>query len=127
MSVIFHWIIFRKFGQPGWYSLIPFFDIYAMFMLGWDAPFFWAYMLCMASMVGAGCAAAPIPMLIAYGFGMLILFVMLTKLFKIIPRGKVWVILSIIFDVFLNLLGFAINWLSMFSPETLNSIMQTII
>lgn len=120
MSIIFHWIIFRKCGQPGWYSLIPFFDVYAMFMLCWDVPYFWAYMLCMASMVGAACAAAPIPMMIAYGLGMLIYFVMMVKLFKIIPRGKVWVILSIIFDVFLNIAGFAINMLYMYSNGTFN-------
>ena len=106
IGILFYWMIFKKFGQPGWYSLIPGFCTYALFAIGWEASFFWMYLLCMGSMVGAACAAMPIGIILGYTLGMILYFIMLLKIYKIIPSGKIWVILAIIFDVGFNCISF---------------------
>lgn len=115
LSVIFHWIIFEKCGQKGWYSIIPIFDTYALFSMGWDTSYFWMYMVCMGSMVGAACASVPMGMILAYALGMLLYLVMLIKLLIKMPKGKIWVVLSIISDVILGCLNFAVSISEMYA------------
>ena len=120
ISIIFYWMIFKRCGQKGWYSLIPIFNIYALFSMGWENSFFWLYMLSIGCMVGAICSAMPIGVVLTYALGMLLYLIMLLKLMKKMSRGKIWVILTILFDVVFNCIAFAIQFQEMFPAATLN-------
>jgi len=115
MAIIFYWMIFKKIGQPGWYSLIPLFNVYVLFSAAWGAPYFWMYMLSMGCMIGAACAAMPIGIILGYGLGILLYLIMLIKIFQMIPSGKVWVVLTIIFDVVLNCVSFYGTMVNMYA------------
>lgn len=43
--VISRWRIFKKAGEKGWKSLIPFYDIYTEFKLTWTPSRFWLLIL----------------------------------------------------------------------------------
>ena len=40
LSVIAYWKIFTKAGEPGWKSIIPFYNSYTQFKITWDAKYY---------------------------------------------------------------------------------------
>ncbi len=40
------WKVYRKAGEAGWKSLIPFYCSYIDYRISWDAKMFWAYFIC---------------------------------------------------------------------------------
>ncbi len=52
LQVIAYWKVFSKAGQPGWKSLIPFYNQYVQFRISWRIPYmYWIYLACL--IVGA--------------------------------------------------------------------------
>ena len=41
VQVIANWKIFKKMGEPGWKSIIPFYNSYILFKRTWKTMFFW--------------------------------------------------------------------------------------
>lgn len=44
LVIIGDWKIFTKAGEPGWKSLIPFYNLYIQVKLTWKTEMFWAFM-----------------------------------------------------------------------------------
>lgn len=43
-KIVCQWRIFKKAGEPGWASLIPFYNVYIMFKIAWNTQMFWIYL-----------------------------------------------------------------------------------
>lgn len=41
--VVGAWKMFEKAGQPGWKSIIPFYNIYIAFKFSWQTTYFWVW------------------------------------------------------------------------------------
>ena len=41
VQVIANWKIFKKMGEPGWKSIIPFYNLYILYKRTWKTMFFW--------------------------------------------------------------------------------------
>lgn len=41
LQIIGWWKIFAKAGEPGWKSLIPFYNLYILFKISWESKYFW--------------------------------------------------------------------------------------
>ncbi len=46
LQVIAYWRIFTKAGQPGWKSIIPFYNTFIQYRITWDTRFFWVWLIC---------------------------------------------------------------------------------
>jgi len=46
LQVIAYWRIFSKAGEPGWKSLIPFYNTYTQYQLTWDVKWFFLLVVC---------------------------------------------------------------------------------
>ena len=50
LQVIAYWRVFTKAGQPGWKSIIPFYNQYPPFRIAWKIPYmYWVWLACMAA------------------------------------------------------------------------------
>ena len=45
IQIIAYWKLFTKAGQPGWKSIIPFYNEYTAFKISWKVPIFWIYII----------------------------------------------------------------------------------
>lgn len=54
LTVIAYWKIFTKAGEPGWKSIIPFYNLYTQYKLTWKPVFFWVYLVLGAVAGGLG-------------------------------------------------------------------------
>lgn len=85
LMIIADWRIFKKAGEPGWKSLIPFYNIYIMFKIVGMKGWFWAYfiisivsgIIIAASGYGSATPDTPVPLYIA-------LLIIFTFIFTII-------------------------------------------
>lgn len=50
LLVIGYWKVFKKAGEPGWKSIIPFYNTYTQYKLTWNVGFFWLFLI--LSLVG---------------------------------------------------------------------------
>ncbi len=41
LSIVAYWKIFTKAGEPGWKSIIPFYNSFMIYKLVWDVQWFW--------------------------------------------------------------------------------------
>ncbi len=51
LQVIAYWRIFRKAGEPGWKSIIPFYNLYIQYKISWSGGWFFLFLAC--SIAGA--------------------------------------------------------------------------
>lgn len=51
LQVIAYWKIFAKAGEPGWKSIIPFYNTYTQFKITWKTSIFWLQ-LCLTALCG---------------------------------------------------------------------------
>ena len=56
ISIVAVWKIFKKMGEPGWKSLIPYYSNYTMFKRVWNTKMFWVSLL--VSFAGGGYVGA---------------------------------------------------------------------
>ncbi len=50
LQVIAYWRIFTKAGQPGWKSIIPFYNTFIQYRITWDTTYFWIWLVCILGM-----------------------------------------------------------------------------
>lgn len=55
LAIIAFWKMFNKFGEPGWKSIIPFYNLYIVFKYTWRTSFFWILIaaICIAGLGSA--------------------------------------------------------------------------
>ncbi len=41
LGVIAYWNMFKKFGEPGWKAIIPFYNLYIVYKYTWKISMFW--------------------------------------------------------------------------------------
>ncbi len=46
------WLLFREYGEEGWYSIIPFYGKYVLYTLEAGPQFFWGWLGCTVFFVG---------------------------------------------------------------------------
>lgn len=51
LMIVADWKVLNKAGEPGWKSIIPFYDSYTFYKIAWDTRVFWLWL---ALAVGAG-------------------------------------------------------------------------
>lgn len=51
LMVVADWKVLNKAGEPGWKSIIPFYDSYTFYKIAWDTRVFWLWL---ALALGAG-------------------------------------------------------------------------
>jgi len=44
LVIVAMWILFKKAGEPGWKSIIPFYNIYILCKIVWDKNIFWIWL-----------------------------------------------------------------------------------
>ncbi len=50
LQVIAYWRVFTKAGQPGWKSIIPFYNQYTQFRISWKVPYmYWVWLACIVA------------------------------------------------------------------------------
>lgn len=45
VTIIGHWKLFEKAGQPGWKSIIPIYNEYCIYKIGWNGGIYWINLL----------------------------------------------------------------------------------
>lgn len=65
LEIIGMWKIFEKAGLPGWYAIIPYFNLYWLFKISWGNG--WLFLLCLVC--GIGYIMLPFKLAPAYGKG----------------------------------------------------------
>lgn len=58
-TVICNWVLFTKFGEPGWKGIIPYYNTYVQMYYTWDIKYFWIYLVSVlgygvVSLIGVG-------------------------------------------------------------------------
>ena len=44
-TFVCNWVLFTKFGEPGWKGLIPYYNTYVQMYYTWDIKYFWIYLV----------------------------------------------------------------------------------
>jgi len=44
LCIVAMWILFKKAGEPGWKSIIPFYNVYIWCKIVWDKNIFWIWL-----------------------------------------------------------------------------------
>ncbi len=110
LTVFALWRIFLKAGQPGWASLIPFYQIHVLYRICWEPKYFWFQFLLIG---GAGVlwAVDDTGMLTAFA-GLLVLaaavmaLMLPFRLARAFGKGKLFGLgLTLLSTVFLLILG----------------------
>ena len=52
LHIIGVWNVFKKAGEPGWKSIIPFYNTYILYKISWNPMWFWLVLL--GGLIGAG-------------------------------------------------------------------------
>ncbi len=52
LEVIGCWRVFTKAGEPGWKSIIPFYDNYILYKISWAPGWFWVYLILVVAYAG---------------------------------------------------------------------------
>ncbi len=66
LQIIAYWKVFTKAGEPGWKSLIPFYNIYIQYKISWNPMMFFLGLACVIAAVvltpedGSGSAIASV-------------------------------------------------------------------
>lgn len=74
VQVIAYWKLFTKAGEPGWKSIIPFYNSYILFKIAWSTKFFW---LMLAVAVGGGFIGGILAALLSETAAVVVAFVMI--------------------------------------------------
>ena len=58
-TFVCNWVLFTKFGEPGWKGIIPYYNTYVQMYYTWDIKYFWIYMVStlgygVVSLIGVG-------------------------------------------------------------------------
>ncbi len=109
VEFIAYWKIFQKAGEPGWKSLIPFYNSYIQYKISWSGLWFWVSLAC--SVVGSlmtGSTGAVL--VIGYILTIVALIVRLVELYKLscsFGHGVGYTIgLFFLHPIFLIILGY---------------------
>ncbi len=109
LQVVSYWKIFKKAGEPGWKSIIPFYNLYIQYKISWSGGWFFLFLVCsiagaaLASFTGAAYVIGVILALIAF----IVMIVGSYKLSKAFGHGVPFTI-GILFlsPIFIMILGF---------------------
>lgn len=44
-TFVCNWVLFTKFGEPGWKGIIPYYNTYVQMYYTWDIKYFWIYLV----------------------------------------------------------------------------------
>lgn len=114
LLVIAFWKIFTKMGEPGWKSIIPFYNLYVIFKNCWKTSMFWvALVLLLAGSFVAGMGQGMESSFIMLGgqvvmlVGAIVVIMGEYYLYKSFGHGIGWLILSIFIpNILMLVLGF---------------------
>ncbi len=114
LQVIGYWKVFKKMDEPGWKSLIPFYNTYIMFKRTWSTGAFWV-MIILTFLGNVMCTNADVNNLtviniiglIAGLIGGIVLIIQNWKLVRSFGRGIGYFILFVLFEpIMILVLGF---------------------
>ena len=111
LHVIGIWNVFKKAGEPGWKSIIPFYNTYTLYKISWDPMWFWLVLL--GGLIGAGLLSfATVTVCVILGalvelFAFVVRFVMYYRLCLSFGWGVGKYILTILFaPIMFMVMGF---------------------
>ena len=111
LHVIGIWNVFKKAGEPGWKSIIPFYNTYTLYKISWNPMWFWLVLL--GGLIGAGLLSfATVTVCVILGalvelFAFVVRFVMYYRLCLSFGWGVGKYILTILFaPIMLMVMGF---------------------
>ncbi len=111
LHVIGIWNVFKKAGEPGWKSIIPFYNTYTLYKISWNPMWFWLVLL--GGLIGAGLLSfATVTVCVILGalvelFTFVVRFVMYYRLCLSFGWGVGKYILTILFaPIMLMVMGF---------------------
>ncbi len=109
IAIVACWKIFNKFGEPGWKSLIPFYNWYILYKYSWNPTMFWVVLISTLvsvtlAMFGGVLGALGILMILATCVIPIIRYYKLSKCFG---HGILFTLgLLFLRPIFLSILGF---------------------
>ena len=101
LHIIGVWNVFKKAGEPGWKSIIPFYNTYILYKISWNPMWFWLVLL--GGLIGAGLLSfATVTVCVILGalielFTIIVRFVMYYRLCLAFGWGVGRYILTILF------------------------------
>ena len=111
LHVIGIWNVFKKAGEPGWKSIIPFYNTYTLYKISWNPMWFWLVLL--GGLIGAGLLSfATVTVCVILGalvelFAFVVRFVMYYRLCLSFGWGVGKYILTILFaPIMFMVMGF---------------------
>ena len=111
LHVVGIWNVFKKAGEPGWKSIIPFYNTYTLYKISWNPMWFWLVLL--GGLIGAGLLSfATVTVCVILGalvelFAFVVRFVMYYRLCLSFGWGVGKYILTILFaPIMLMVMGF---------------------
>ncbi len=109
VEIIAYWRLFQKAGEPGWKSIIPFYNSYIQYKISWGVLWFWVALIC--SIVGAamstGGGAIYVIGFILTIIALIVRLVELYRLSKCFGHGIGYTIgLFLLHPIFLLILGY---------------------